>query len=286
MYLKRGFSLIELSIVVFISSILILSIYNLIRQTKKSLSNILQIVDADSNYITFYNQIFKDISCITELNSTNKFYKDKFKNIKNKKVEDKQSFKDENNDNIINNIFYIKEDKNSIFLSFLTTSGVNFLDQNGNIPFKNSLIKRVAYIFENNNNYITIYYKESYSNLKLEYIKSNDIVGYKLAEGLSNLNFSFSLFEYTSLKEDKSNLKKTFINEWNEEEIYNKYKSLIPAYITINGSLVNFNNVEKYSFTLDFKIYSYRKNFDLNQEDKNIKIGKNISSSNTVDAVK
>jgi prepilin-type N-terminal cleavage/methylation domain-containing protein len=276
---KRGFSLIELSIVTIISSILIVGIYNIIKQVKITTISIIDIIDADTNYIAFYNQIFKDISSIIVPDSSKQFYKEIDKNENNKKNNITDNNKDKETQNkekakVIKDIFYISKDESeNIFLSFITTGGFKPIDKDGNIDLKRSLIKRVAYIFKKRGKIIDIFYKETDSSLELNFIRSENVKEYKLGENFKDINFSFMIFEYTDKKIDKNKLKQNPISKWDEDSIYKKYKILVPAYISIEGSIVNKLEKKQYEFKLNFKVYAYNrydqkeliKNKDLNK---------------------
>ena len=56
---KCGFNIIELMIAIMISSMMALTLFQLISQTRKGVSRISSVVEVDQSFISFYNQVEK-----------------------------------------------------------------------------------------------------------------------------------------------------------------------------------------------------------------------------------
>lgn len=278
--MKSGFSLLETIIVLFVSAMLSLTVYRIFYQSSSTVNKIVKIIDLDDPIIPFYNQLELDVTGMFALNETTNFYADKLKeqekpkskapetppannpqNI-NKKPDDKEKKPEIK---VILNNFFIKVESNSLFLSFITTSGIQMLDYTGTLR-PDPLIRRVAYILrpdEKNPGSFKLLYRMAIDNLDLNHIQSDSFEPtYEIISKIKNLKVEVTVFEIKEKKagqedsDNKEESKSIDLADWTEEEVFKKYKTLIPAYISFKGSYYE-SNVE-YPFEYDFKIPAYR----------------------------
>lgn len=278
-----GFTIIEVMIAISIASLISLTLYQMLTQASKSVTRINLLIDSDLPILPFYNQLELDITGMFSPKSTVNFYIEKFKekkeenkekekkveenkenNKKNNKEEDKE--KEKNKKDFIKDIFYLKTlDSGDLIISFITTSGIKYLDFDGSLK-PSSFIYRVAYILRKNikepNTFELIYKCDDSSKL----LDVKDILdtkfenSYKLISRIKDLKIKLIIYEFVkseSDKEDKKNEPKNItLTNWQEEEIFKKYKALIPAYVSFQGIILTNNNIEN-QFNFEFKVPSY-----------------------------
>lgn len=293
---KLGFTLIEIVTVILISSIISLSLYQMLKQSSKTVAAVVRIIDTDLPIMPFYNQLELDITGMFAPESSIESYVQKLKKVEENSKEnnetkeestnsvktdiDQKNKKDvnikpvpevkEENKEFIKNIFYIKTNPGFIF-SFITTAGIQTLEFDGSLK-PTTFVRRVAYTLETDEkipNTFKIIYKcdSSSSLLNIENIQSpNFTPSYELISGIKDLKIRFTVFEFKQKEDDENqgnkDQKNVKLTEWQEEDIFQKYQTLIPAYILFKGTLVEPNGVE-HPFEFEFKVpaYSpYRKN--------------------------
>lgn len=263
--MNKGFTLIEIVVALLLAAMISLSLYQLLNQSSRAVSLISNIISVDTPLIPFYNQIQKDVTGIfvpksadipkDKTEATGDTDKDKSGKEPQKKIDD---------------IFYLDNKKQGqLFWSFITTAGIGTLDKNGKInpvPF----VRRVAYLLEDDPNRAgtsRLIYRFATDKLDVEAIKKSDFSpSYTLMTGIKNISFVFDLFEYKEKKDDQGRApqqktkevpKTVYLTDWNKDEIYKKYKSLIPAYITIKGTHTDIKNKVEYPFEFSFKVFAY-----------------------------
>jgi prepilin-type N-terminal cleavage/methylation domain-containing protein len=280
--MKRGFSLIELVVALLISSLLTLSLFQLLQQTRKAVRRITNVIAIDEPFIALYNQLEKDITGMFAPNSSVEAYREKDKKEKAEKDEKKAEKKEEKSQEKpepkkelkpIKDVFVLDAKKEQIFWSFITTGGLQVLDSEGTIVPQPAL-KRVVYMLEKDPQRPDVYrfmYRFSALNLDLNAFKGADFTpSYELISGIKRLEIELTLFEIPEkteaappgkkeqpAPEKKQPLKPATVKEWQEEEIWKKYKTLIPAYVKIKGDIADATGVE-YPFEFMFKVYAYR----------------------------
>lgn len=268
---KPGFTLIEILFVVLISSMLSVSLWQMFKQISRSVDYLSKIVEIDQPLIPFYNQLELDITGMFVAQSTSQAFLKKYPEKEESSEQEKAQAKKEKapEENYIKNLFYINAARDSITLSFITTNGIRNLDVNSTeskVSLKaEPLIKRVAYILEpdpKHPNVKRVMYKSS-DNLNLDNILRSDFnPTNQIFSNVKDFNVELSLFEPVTVKpgEEKKESQKrsTTIKEWSEEEVFKKYKALIPAYITIRGSYTDLRAKLEYPFEFKFKVEGYQ----------------------------
>ncbi|MBA2306780.1 hypothetical protein H0W26_01445, partial [Candidatus Dependentiae bacterium] len=148
------------------------------------------------------------------------------------------------------------------YWSFITTGGIQQLDAKGAIE-PSPFVRRIAYVLEPDPQrppLRRIMYR--YSKDKLQ---ANELQGaafspsYELLAGIKHIEFEFTLIEIVEKKEGappQAAPTTSVMKEWNEGEIWKKFKVLIPAYVKISGIVVDAVGRE-YPFELLMKVPAY-----------------------------
>lgn len=276
--MRSGFTIIELMIALMISSLVGISLYQMFFQTSRTVREIVQVIHADEPIYPIYNQLQNDITGMFAPRATVNFYiktladaTDKDAKSQEKKEQPKlNDNKDEakKNDNIIKDVFFVEtKESGYLFLSFITTGGVSQLEANGSLV-PNSFVRRVAYVIQDDPSRpgtMKLSYKFNNESPAIDFIKRADFYpSYKILDGIKDFVIEFTIFEpQTSENKDKpKSTERVILKEWNEEEIFEKYKALIPAYITIKGSYTDAAGKVTHPFEFDFKVYAYS-NYEL-----------------------
>jgi len=277
--MKHGFTIIELMIALMISSLVGISLYKMFFQTSRAVKEIIQVIHADEPIYPIYNQLQNDITGMFAPRATVNFYLKSLPDPNEKKgnpEEQKEATKpveksDEEKkkeENIIKNVFFIEtKETGYLFLSFITTGGISQLESNGSLT-PSSYVRRVAYVIQEDPSRagtLKLLYKFSNEGLSMDFIKKPDYYpSYKILEGIKDFTIEFTIFEPQSSdnKDKAKGSSKVVLKEWKEEEIFQKYKALIPAYITIKGNYLDEAGKVLHPFGFDFKVYGYS-NYEL-----------------------
>lgn len=289
--MKPGFSLLEISIVLMISAIMSLSLYQILKQTKKGVLVINEIIDTNIPLTALYNQLEKDITGAFIPKSTEEFYiKKESKSIDNltenkENKNSKEALKGipgqepektetkENRSKHIEKIFFVGYKNQELFWSFITTNSIARLgiDQAKKVVTEpKASIARVAYSLKkdpNKEGLFNLFYKYSIDNLEdnldLETIQADSFEpSYKIVSNIKKFDLAFTVYNLVEVTEkdvekNKEKSKAEPIKEnWEESSIFDKYKALIPAYVAIMGSVQDSEGAE-HDFRYDFEVYGY-----------------------------
>jgi len=277
--MKHGFTIIELMIALLISSLVGMSLYKMFFQTSRAVKEMVQIIHADEPIYPIYSQLQNDITGMFAPRATVNFYlkslpdPDTKKNNSEEKKEppkpaEKSDQEKKKEENIIKNIFFIEtKETGYLFLSFITTGGISQLESNGSLS-PSAFVRRVAYVIQADParaGTMKLLYKYSNNDLAIDAIKKPGYYpSYTILDGIKDFAIEFTIFEPQS-SENKDQAKgsaKVVLKEWKEDEIFKKYKALIPAYITIKGNYVDDAGKVLHPFEFDFRVYSYS-NYEL-----------------------
>ena len=231
--MKQGFSLIELILALFIASFISLSLFQLLSTTRRSVRRIANVVEVDVPLMSFFSQVEKDITGMFTPRNARAAYAKKGRDS-------------------LPQVFVLEGKNESLFLSFITTGGVALLDKDGGLVALPA-VRRVAYTLEKDPQrpqVMRLMYRFSDKELSGEALKKPTFApSYELVSGIKNIEIECTLFERAEKKGDgkKSKMAQndepqkksttTIIKEWNEEEIWEKYASLIPAYVRLKGTI-------------------------------------------------
>ncbi len=287
--MKPGFSLLEVVIALFMAALIGLSLFQLLNVTRKSVGRITNIIELDVPFLAFYNQLEKDILGMFTPRSSLGMYVQKMQE-KEKKSGEKSEKKEEKKQASqgISPVFSMEAKKDSFFLSFITTGAVTILDRDGSLlPMPST--RRVAYMLvpdPQRPGSLRLMYRFSLKELSAQALKKQDFSpSYELISGIRQLEIECTLIEYVQKEESQEKAPKgkeqtksepapkkestTVIKEWNEEDIWSKYKSLIPAYVRLKGVVVDRVGTE-YPFDFMFKVMSYNPYVPKKQKKQNI----------------
>ena len=176
----------------------------------------------------------------------------------------------------IEHVFELDVKNESFFWSFITTGGIQVLDARGAVtpvPF----VRRVAYVLEpdpQRDRQYRLMYRFSGTQLELSAFKDAGFKpSYELITGIKQLTIELSLLD-VAVKEAKPSAKDKeggeekksvqtvvpshtiTVKEWRSDEIWSKYKTLIPAYVKLSGVRADATGVE-YPFVIVSKVYAY-----------------------------
>ena len=250
--MKRGFSLLELVIALSMAALISLSLFQLLTTTRKSVRRINNVIEVDVPFMAFYNQIEKDVLGMFAPRSAIQWYAKKEKT--------------EKGDQSLLPAFALDGKQDSLYLSFITTGGLSVLEKDGSL-IPTPAMKRVAYLLERDParpGVMRLMYRFSGTQLSAQALKQAQFSpSYELITGIKNFEIECTLIEMVEKKKadtkSKETAKKTstVLKDWNEEEIWKKYKSLIPAYIRLKGTILDLAGLE-YPFDMLIRIPSYR----------------------------
>lgn len=286
--MKKGYTVIEVVLAMFLASLISMSLFQLLRQVQRGVKRMVNIMEVDAPLMTFYNQVEKDVTGMfapfTSIEAFAKKDKAASKEKEKKKLPfapQKEEPKEVRSTRPIEHVFELDVSQGSFFWSFITTGGIQVLDANGDVtpvPF----VRRVAYVLEPDREKVGQYrlmYRFSGTQLELSSLKDTNFKpSYELISGIKQLTIELSLLEIAEKEaasseplKNKGNGKDTeekksiqtvvpshtiTVKEWRAEEMWSKYKTLIPAFIRLSGVRVDPLGAE-YPFVIVNKVYAY-----------------------------
>lgn len=274
--IRSGFSLIEVLVAMLISSMLLVSLYQIYRQVQRSVISINNVIDIDTPLISMYNRFEIDIDGIivpasykAELKAMQaKDQKSNEQNGQAKKTAAAQEPKAPAQPiKKIENVFYYSASDKNFKLTFITTGGIKSIDTSTDTGGQTSAtialkpyIKRVFYTLEpdvSNPGTYTLMWGQS-ENIDSSISDLSSMRKFELAWGIKELSMSFGVYDIPA-KEGESKAKPVLVtlNSFNPKEVFEKYKTYVPAYITIKGVVVDQRNVRQQDFVLEFQVPSY-----------------------------
>ncbi len=274
--MKSGFSLLELVLALFMASLVSLSLFQLLTNVSKSVKRITNVIEVDLPSMAFYNQVEKDVLAMFTPRSSLMMYAEKEEKEqaeKKQKLAEKALKQEEKKQKIkgITPVFSMEGKKDSFFWSFITSGAIAMLDADGSLlPMPST--RRVAYVLVPDParpGTMRLMYRFSSKELSAEALKKSDFSpSYELVSGIKNLEIEVTLIEFAQKEEqdkkgagegspkDEKKGTTVVIKEWREEEMWQKYKSLIPAYIKLKGTIADPAGIE-YPFEFLFKVIAY-----------------------------
>lgn len=296
---KYGFNIIELMIAILISSMMALTLFQLISQTRKGVSRISSVIEVDQGFISFYNQLEKDVMGMFAPESSLRFYQEKDEEREKEKKQSEREARQQQGqpsaDKLnrpsqeagekrgkkarkhIENVFSLDAGGERFFLSFITTGGLQLLESDGT-PQLQPFMRRVAYLLEKDPQRPSVYrlmYRTSSEKLDLTIIKAADFYpSYELISGISNFEIELTVFEQKKEEAEKGapgSAKKgsskeagsaterpqpSALKEWDEASIWERYKTLIPAFVRLKGTTVDRSGRE-YPFEFMIRVIAY-----------------------------
>lgn len=260
---KYGFSLIEILIAMLISSVLMLSLYQIYRQVQRAVLSIHRVIDIDTPLTSMHDRLEIDLTgAIVPASYMLDVKKllDKETNEKN----DKQAAEkpDESIKKLTDVFTYTAADKN-FKLTFLTTGGIQSIDTSlddgkAYVALK-PYIKRVFYSLEpdqNNPGLFSLMWGQT-DNLTLTLADISKVTQYELAWGIKELSMTFFVYEMPKDAESKGKPALIMLKSFDSKEIFEKFKTYIPAFVTVKGEMVDQTEVRNQEFTFEFSIPSY-----------------------------
>lgn len=250
------------------AALISLSLFQLLTTTRKSVRRITNVIDVDIPLMAFYNQIEKDVLGMFAPRSSVHAMAAKYKETKEKKPDEKSPKEEKKEQKPVPAVFVLDGKNDSLFLSFITTGALVLMDKDGAL-IPTPAMRRVAYLLERDPQrpgVMHLMYRFSDKELSAEALKNPAFSpSYELITGIKQLEIDSTLIEMVEKKEGsqapqaKEIGKKgssTTIKEWNEQEVWQKYKSLIPAYVRLKGSVVDLAGIE-YPFDFLIKVVAY-----------------------------
>lgn len=311
--MKPGVSLIELVVAVLIASMMAISLFQLITQTRRAVARISSVIEVDQHFIGFYNQIEKDVMGMFAPESSIQAYQEKDAKASKEKAQGVQgeqgaqrgqqpslgqqgknaAKKEVSNAGAgrrsLENIFYLDAQQDRFFWSFITTGAIQMLESDGTFQLLPSM-RRVAYLLEKDPQRLSTYrlmYRFATDSLDVSAIKAADFYpSYELVSGITNFEIELTVFESEKKEKeapkgkDSANAKPqspkseragqkpsqveggakkpqpAALKEWDEATIWEKYKTLIPAYVRLKGAVADRSGRE-YPFEFTIKVIAY-----------------------------
>lgn len=272
--LKRGFSLAELMVAVLLASLLSLSLFQLLSQTRRIVRRIVHVIEVDEPLVAFYQQLQKDVTGMFAPQSSIEFYaaadkkaEEAKKATQAGKTPPPQKTEAPKEQEVpIKPVMVVEKSGDAFYWSFITTGALQLLNPEGSVD-PTSFLRRVSYVLEpdpQRPHLRRLMYRFSKDKLQAQELKGAAFApSYELLPGIKDIAFEFTLFELEEKKEGAQQPqakpappKISVVKEWNEEEVWKKSKALIPAYIKISGTVVDVANRE-YPFELFMKVPAY-----------------------------
>lgn len=286
---KFGFTLIEVVVALFISSFISVSIYQLLLQTQRSVSFVNEVIEADLSLPVFYNQMEKDITGI--INQSTRYKQDNNKQEKKSEMsmllDTMESFlgshaakkgsnpkesnpSDSKEDIDIKNIFVATNQENQFSMSFITTTGIQPIPSGEkSTGLIGPRVKRVRYKLEldpyiEQQNIYRIMYEQA-PTIASNFENQTGNTSYELITNIKSIKARYFVYEpqdedtaNSSQNNDQNNNqdnKLVALDSWNAQDIKEKYKTVIPAYIELDIIFVNPNAIDieqpiKFSFRI------------------------------------
>lgn len=286
--MKKGFTVIEVVLALFLASLISLSLFQLLKQVRRGVKTMVNVIEVDTPLLGFYNQVEKDVTGMFAPFSSIEVYAQKDKAVSKEKERKKIPFAPSKEETLgpsskpIEHVFELDVTQESFFWSFITTGGIQVLDASGEVtpvPF----VRRVAYLLEpdpERQGQFRLMYRFSGTQLEVFPFRDRNFKpSYELIAGIKRLTIELSLLEVADkeaptkpagvskeLQQKDSGEKKSVqtvvpshtitVKEWRSDEIWSKYKTLIPAYVKLSGVRADVTGVE-YPFVIVNKVYAY-----------------------------
>ncbi|MBA3752206.1 prepilin-type N-terminal cleavage/methylation domain-containing protein [Candidatus Dependentiae bacterium] len=259
--MKKGFSLAELMVAILLASLISLSLFQLLNQTRKVVRRIVNVIEVDEPYVAFYTHIEKDVIGMFSPYSSIQAYAEKdkkeeqLKKAATGKTADQkppENSPEKGSETIaIEPVMVFDAQKENVYWSFITTGGLHMLDAKGaRVP--SPFVRRVAYLLERDPQRPSLYrlmYRFSTEKLQGQELQGASFTpSYELLSGIKQVQYEFTLIEIVEKKAgpagatqqalpvaDKHPVTTAVLKEWKESDIWKKYKALIPAYVKISG---------------------------------------------------
>lgn len=277
----RGFSLIEIMLAILLASLLSLSLFQLLNQTRRVVRRIVNVIEVDEPLAAFYTQVEKDVTGMFSPQSSIEAYAQEDKKAEAAKKAPQNTKGPEQKTEVpkeapkegpkeeaitpIRPVMVFDMSKDTGCWSFITTGGIVQLDAKGAVD-PAAFVRRVAYVLERDpqrphlRRLMYRYSKDKLQGAELQC--AGCAVSYELLPGIKDIAFEFTLIEVIEKKpgvssEAASTAPTTSVlKEWNEAEIWKKFKALIPAYVKMSGTVEDAVGKE-YPFELFMKVPAY-----------------------------
>ncbi len=256
---KKGFSLIEVVVALLISSMLLVALYQMFRQVQRSVISINNVIDIDTPLITMYDRFQSDIDGMIVPSS----YKAELKALQEKEKKASPASTSKKLEHVFD---YSLSDK-KMKLTFLTTGGIKLIDTSTDSSGKSSpivalkpYIRRVYYALEpdaqNPGTYTLLWGQSEGSSGSLDDIAA--LKKFELAWGIKELSMSFAVYDVPE-SSDTAKGKPTLVTltTFNAKEVFEKYKTYVPAFITIKGVVSDQRSVRQQDFAFEFSVPAY-----------------------------
>ena len=266
----KGFTLLELMVVISLTGILSVALYSVFKESSKSVNSINNRIDGDEALLLLYNQLDKDISaaCIPALALQEIAKKEKPEDKEKEKEKDKETSP------TIKKVFFGKTSNN--VLSMLTCITTHSLSNYNAVKPK---MTRVIYKLIPED--ISSAEKPSYKLLRQELydltVKEFGEVkkSYELINRLKDLKvFFISLKEDRKTKKEepqKADQKKEFTTEknWSSDDLSEKNYTFLPGYVRFEGERWDKKYQKTVPFIFEYKIISNKYYVPDEKQDKN-----------------
>jgi hypothetical protein len=286
--MRKGFTVIEVVLTLFLASLISLSLFQLLKQVRRGVKRIVNVIEVDTPLLGFYNQIEKDVTGMFAPFSSIEAYAQKDKAAAKEKERKKIPFASLKEEPLalsskpIEHVFELDLSQEAFFWSFITTGAIQVLDASGEVtpvPF----VRRVAYLLESDperQGQFRLMYRFSGTQLEVSPLRDRNFKpSYELISGIKRLTIELSLLEVAEkesptkqagalegMQQNDTGEHKSVqtvvpshtitVKEWRSDEIWSKYKTLIPAYVKLSGVRADATGVE-YPFVIVSKVYAY-----------------------------
>lgn len=288
---KKAFTLIEVVIALFLSTIVAVSAYQLLNRTQKSVIKLTTAMENDFPVPIFYSQLERDLlgivipplvrikeeSTKTEVsNIIEGLEKALEKRTGKPTIETKAQIEEIK----VNDLFVSQSGENKFFMSFITTGGIKLIPSEAKFKAK-PIIKRVIYSLESDKNKsgeLKVTFRQS-ENLDLEKAKSQS-KAYDIINRIKSIKTNYWVYEIKD--QDKSNAKLVKLESWDPEQV-KKYNTQVPAFIYLEIVFFNSTNPKldyKLNFSYSIPVYFAQSESKTKVEQENIKEAKENKNKN------
>lgn len=258
---QAGFSILELIIALSITSVLLLSIFGVIRQIQRAVRQVSTTIEKGTVASTFADQIERDVLGMFSPDILQQELKKPSSTTQNTQIKEQLKKWEP--------IYSVQKSDKGLLWSFITTGGLETVTAQGQI-LTQPLVRRVLYKLEpqqDSRQVFRLLYGYAVDDLDFNKLMSKPSEQlYELARNLTDVTLEQTVLEVAkpkpagkeSVAQDKPQPPKPVtLPTWNADEVREKYKTAIPAFVKLSGKLTSTLAGQQTPFIFEFAVPGY-----------------------------
>jgi prepilin-type N-terminal cleavage/methylation domain-containing protein len=259
---QAGFNLIELIIALSITSVLLLSIFGVIRRIQQSVRQVSGTIDKGTVASVFADQLERDVLGMFSPDIVQQELK-----MPSGKTQIKEQIKK------WEPVYSVQKSDRGLVWSFITTGGLEVVTAQGRI-LTQPLVRRVLYKLEPQQESRQLYrllYGYAVDDLDFNKLASKPSEQlYELARNVTDITLEHTVFEVAQPQQSQKSIeqagaaqeklqlpKPVTLSTWSTDEVREKYKTALPAFINLSGTFVSRLTEQQTPFVFEFAVPSY-----------------------------